>query len=152
MGLSEGINTGARVMSLILGFETGLEDGELQDKHTGSADAMYLGVIPKQLDSSVKKHIKEALSYGREFRKAGPMIEKAEHLWVEAKEMVKARAIGLHRLFAEIAKQKKEELASEAGVTLSRREYSKGKTKQQEPGSDKDESEKGDSELDGLVD
>ena len=64
----------------IVGFETGLEDGELQDKHTGSVGAMYLGVIPKQLDNSVKRYITEALSWGRMFRKARPMIEKAEHL------------------------------------------------------------------------
>ena len=84
-GLREGIDKGARVMSHIVGFETGLEDEELQDKHTGSADAIYLGVIPKQLESSVKRYIKEALSCGRAFRKAGPMIEKAEHLWVKVK-------------------------------------------------------------------
>ena len=56
--------------------------------------------------------------------------------------MVKSRAVGLHRLFAGIAKQVKEELMDEAGVVLSRRKHSKVKSKRQESGIDKDESGK----------
>ena len=58
----EGVNKGARVMSHVFGFETGKGDGEVEDRHAGSVDAMYLGVVPKRLHESIGRCFRRCLA------------------------------------------------------------------------------------------
>ena len=61
------------------------------------------------------------LGYGRTAGEAQKMVAHPEQLWMEAREIAKARAIGLHRLFATVAVRQKEKMADELGVTLKRK-------------------------------
>ena len=49
-----------QILSYIAGFETGLPDGELEDKHLEIADVGYLGILSIDLDKNIKATIKEA--------------------------------------------------------------------------------------------
>ena len=49
------------------------------------------------------------------------MVDQAEQLWKQARELAKAQVVGPHRLVATVAKEVKEEMASELGVKLRRK-------------------------------
>ena len=76
----EGVNKGARVMSHVFGFETGKGDGEVEDRHADSVDAMYLGVVPKRLHESIGRCLRGVLGYGRTSGEAQRMVAHAEQL------------------------------------------------------------------------
>lgn len=82
----------------MFGDQTALPDGGLPHKRTGLADVIHLGLTPITLDTVIIKTIVELNHLC--LRSLPPVQPDSDLLgiWEQAKDLIKARALGIHRL------------------------------------------------------
>jgi len=108
----------AIILLNIFGFGTALADGELEDKHMGVVDSMYMGIIPNSISHLINSEVKEICS---SIQDAGARCSAQAHLmkgWTQIIEIVKLRFIGLYRCANAKAKKIEEELRKEFNLNL----------------------------------
>jgi len=98
-------NTNKFILLHIFGFGTALGDGELEVKNLGIVDCMHMGIIPRAFNDMISKYIRMACNKLMN-KEARVGLEKTlEGIWSDARELVKGKFIGLHRIVGGISKE-----------------------------------------------
>ena len=94
----EGIRSGVTVLAYIFGFQIALPDSDLNHNITDVVDAIHMGLIPIRLDTAVLHSINTLQQRFSTHSAPSTAGATATQLWDQIKDLIKARAIGIHRL------------------------------------------------------
>ena len=107
----EGLKVKGRFCSEIMGIEQQHSNMERQDGKLGILDAFWLGMVPSRLDNIINSSLKpsQLLQFTSEFTACKRFSEELQESWNAIKDLIQAKAIGLHRIIGEISKRKEKE-------------------------------------------
>jgi len=107
--IEEGIHGKIDILSRIIGLRHALGDGELLECESGVVDYIFLGLIPKRMQTCIKEICKDAVNSIFEGRERGSAKEELLQQWEDIVKLIRIQNIGIHRISSNIAKEKKEE-------------------------------------------
>ena len=104
----EGCDTHGTFCSELMGIVQQTTARDIQDRDLEILDAFWLGMVPKSLDNIICNHIHKnrLLNFTQNIQACNAMAIDLTKAWSEVKELLMAKAIGLHRIINHISKLK----------------------------------------------
>ena len=119
--LQDAIKRKLPILQCILGFNTALPDGQLQEAEMGLVDFVYLGLIPKKLEYTICEFLKNITSNINDKEEKKKQYNIMFKTWTRIKNAVKAKNIILHRIIGEIIKDRENELREKLDIPKSKK-------------------------------
>ena len=104
----EGLKIKGKFCSEIMGIDQQRTSIARQDGKLGILDAFWLGLVPARLDNVVKDYVNpyKLMQFTPEIAACKNINKELLESWNAIKDLLKAKAIGLHRIIGEISKRK----------------------------------------------
>ena len=106
----EGLKVKGKFCSEIMGIKRQQVSTNKLDKHLGILDAYWLGMVPLRVDQAMTSSFSpfELLRFTGNMATCKAFSNELKKSWNTIKDLLKAKAIGLHRIIGGLSKQKEE--------------------------------------------
>ena len=117
----EGIRSSTFILVCIFGAQTALPDRDLPHESIGVAYVIHLGLMPTFLDTVITTTFTELNRHYMRVRLPETPGLDLLTIWEQAKDHIKTRAIGIHRLITSENKAFRKHLQDQYGIRLQRK-------------------------------